>query len=551
MNFSRRHASTIAIIAAVALPLAACGSGSSSSSSSSAASSGGSATSGATTSSASTGSGSSTGSAGTGSSQTLTIGTNVAPPTLDLTSNPSAAIDEVFDYNVYQHLVQLTPSGKLVPTLATSYTLSKNGTVYTFHLRTGVKFSNGDPLTAQDVVFSLNRVVAKGSKYPYADLMSDFKSAKAAGPSTVKVTLKKRSWGWLYYLAAYSNGAVLDPKTVSTLATKPNGTGPYVYKSEVNNYSVSLTTNPSYWGPKPGVAGVTFRIFPTAEAENTALQSGQINVIDNAINPLDIGPFKSDPSKYTIIHGVTNGKIQVTMNNDYGPLKKLAVRQAIEYALDRPAIIKNAGGYGTEISSGTVPGDPWYVNLDSQYAYNPAKAKQLLAQAGYPHGFSIALTIPPYGYATGAAPIVASELKAVGITASIKDVQFPLWLSQVFTNKSYGLTIIDHVETRDIANYGNPAYYWNYAGSKQVAALEAAGDAAPTQAQWIAKYKQVVHKITDDAVNDWLYDPSQVTIAQTGWIGLPDTGRAESFDLAHVQMGGSIASSVSSEGYTN
>ena len=550
MRTSRRHASTIAIVAAMALPftLAACGSGSSSSSSSSA-SSGGSTTSGATTSSASTSSAASSGTAGTGASQILTDGTNVAPPTLDPTASPSAAIDEVFDYNVYQHLVQLTPSGKLVPVLATSYSLSKDGKTYTFHIRPGVKFSNGDPLTAQDVVFSLERIIPK--KYPYADLISDFKSAKVTGPMTVQVKLKARSWGFLYNLAAYSNGVVLDPKAVSSLATKPMGTGPYVYKSEVNNYSVSLTTNPSYWGTKPGVAGVTFRIFPTAEAENTALQSGQINVIDNAINPLDISTFTSDPSKYTIIHGVTNGKIQVTMNNAYGPLKKLAVRQAIEYALDRPAIIKNAGGYGTEISSGTVPGDPWYVNLDSQYAYNPAKAKALLKQAGYPNGFSLPMTIPPYGYATGAAPIVASELKAVGINVTIKDVQFPLWLSQVFTNKSYGLTIIDHVETRDIANYGNPAYYWNYAGSKQVAAMEAAGDAAPTQAAWAAKYKQVVHKITNDAVNGWLYDPDQVTIAQKGWIGLPDTGRDESFDLSHVQMGGSLASSLSSEGYTN
>jgi peptide/nickel transport system substrate-binding protein len=529
VKLSRRYAS-LALVGALALSAAACGSGSSSGKSGSGTSTG-------------SGSGPST------SNQTLVVGSNVAPPTLDPTASPSAAIDEVFDYNVYQHLVQLTPSGKLVPTLATSYSTSNGGRTYTFHIRKGVKFSNGDPLTAADVVFSLKRVVAPKSVYPYKDLMSDMQSAKATGPLTVQVTLKKRSWGWLYYLAAYSNGVVLDPKTVDHLATKPVGTGPYQFKSQVQNYSVELAPNPHYWGPKPGVNGVTFRYFSSAEAENTALQSGEINVIDNAINPLDIGVFKSDTSKYKIIHGLTNGKIQVTINNAYGPLKKLAVRQAIAYALDRPAIIKNAGGYGTEISSGTVPGDPWYVNLDSQYAYNPTKAKQLLAQAGYPHGFSITLTIPPYGYATQAGTVVASELGAVGIHTTIKNIQWPLWLSQVFTNKSFALTIIDHVETRDIANYGNPAYYWNYAGAKAVNALETAGDAAPTRAEWIAKYKQVVHKITDDAVNAWLYDPDQVTIAQKNVVGLPATGRAESFDLAHVGFGASLPSSLTSEGY--
>jgi peptide/nickel transport system substrate-binding protein len=533
VKLSRRHASSLAIVAAVALGAAGCGSGSG----------GGSGSSGTSTGSGSTSSG--------GSSQTLTIGSNVAPPTLDPTASPSAAIDEVFDYNVYQHLVQLTPAGKLVPTLATSYSTSSHGRTYTFHIRKGVKFTNGDPLTAADVVYSLRRVVAPKSAYPYKDLMSDMQSAKATGPLTVQVTLKKRSWGWLYYLAAYSNGDVLDPRTAAHLATKPVGTGPFQFKNQVQNYSIDLAPNPNYWGPKPGVAGVTFRYFSTAESENTALQSGQINVIDNAINPLDIGSFKSDPAKYQIIHGLTNGKIQVTINNAYGPLKKLAVRQAIEYALNRPAIIKNAGGYGTEISSGTVPGDPWYVNLDSKYAYNPSKAKQMLAQAGYPHGFPITLTLPPYGYATQAGTVVASELGAVGIKTTIKDIQWPLWLSQVFTNHSYALTIVDHVETRDIANYGTPSYYWDYAGAGTVAKLEAEGDAAPSRAQWIAKYKQVVHMITDDAVNAWLYDPDQVTIAQKDVVGLPATGRAESFDLAHVRIGGSLPSALTGEGYAN
>ncbi|MGH2908714.1 MAG: ABC transporter substrate-binding protein [Solirubrobacteraceae bacterium] len=534
MKLSRRYASC-AIVAAIALSAAGCGSGSG----------GGS---GSGSSQSSTGSGST--SSG-GSSQTLTIGSNVAPPTLDPTASPAAAIDEVFDYNVYQHLVQLTPSGKLVPTLASSYSSSNGGRTYTFHVRKGVKFSNGDPLTAADVVFSLKRVVAPKSVYPYKGLMSDMQSARATGPETVQVTLKKRSWGWLYYLAAYSNGDVLDPKTVGHLATKPVGTGPFQFKSQVSNYSVDLAPNSDYWGPKPAVAGVTFRYFSTAESENTALQSGQIQVIDNAINPLDINVFKSDSAKYQIIHGLTNGKIQVTINNTSGPLKKLAVRQAIEYALNRPAIVKNAGGYGTPISSGAVPGDPWYVNLDSRYPYDPSKAKALLSQAGYPHGLPLTLTLPPYGYATQAGTVVASELSAVGIKTTIKNIQWPLWLSQVFTNHSYQLTIVDHVETRDIANYGNPAYYWNYAGAKTVARLEAEGDAAPSQSQWVAKYKQVVHMITGDAVNAWLYDPDQVTIAAKNVVGLPATGRAESFDLGHVRIGGLLPSSLTSEGYAN
>jgi len=478
----------------------------------------------------------------------LTVGSNIAPPILDPTASPSAAIDEVFDYNVYQHLAELTPKGTVVPVLATSWQVSNKGRTYTFNIRQGVKFSNGDALTADAVVFSLKRIIAPKSTYPYKVLMADVKSVRKVGATKVAVTLKARNWEWLYNMAAYSNGVILDPKAVGQIATHPVGTGPFAFKSFTPNYSVELTRNPYYWGPKTNVSGVVFRYFANANSENGALQSGQINVIDNALNPQDIGAFKGNP-KYKIIAGPTNGKIQVTINNKSGPLANTLVRQAIAYATDKKAIIQAAGGYGVAIGSGTVPGDPWYFDTSKTYAYNPAKAKQLLKQAGYPNGLPLTLTLPPYTYATSAGTLIAAELTAVGIKTTIKDIQWPLWLSQVFTNHSYDLTIVDHVEARDIANYANSAYYWSYAGSAAVAKLLAAGDSAPTQSQWIAKYKQVAHKITADAVNDWLYDPDQVTIAQKGVNGLPQAGRTESFFLGFASFGQAPSRQARAEGY--
>lgn len=484
----------------------------------------------------------------TAASQTLVIGSNVAPPILDPTKSPSAAIDEVFDYNVYQHLAQLTPKGAIVPVLATRWTVTNQGRVYTFTIRKGVRFSNGDPLTPAAVVFSIKRVIAPNSTYPYKGLMAVIKSVKAVGADKVRVTLKQRDWEWLYDMAAYSNGVILDPKAVGQIATHPVGTGPFAFKSFTPNYSVELVRNPYYWGAKTNVDAVTFRYFSNANSENSALQSGQINVIDNALNPQDIGAFKNNP-KYKIVAGPTNGKIQVTINNTSGALSDVRVRQAIEYALDKKAIIQNAGGYGVPISSGTVPGDPWYLDLSSMYPYNPAKAKQLLAQAGHANDVSLTLVLPPYTYATQAGTLVAAELNAVGIKTTIKDIQWPLWLSQVFTNHSFDLTIVDHVEARDISNYGNCKYYWNYAGCSAVSKLLSEGDAAPTQAGWIAKYKQVVRKIAADAVNGWLYDPDAVTIAQKDVTGLPTSGRTESFYVGYVSFGGTPSAQAKREGY--
>jgi peptide/nickel transport system substrate-binding protein len=474
----------------------------------------------------------------------------VAPPTLDLTSNPAAAIDEVLDQNVYQHLVQLDPAGQIVPVLATSYRWSADRKTVTFTLRQGVKFSNGDPLTAADVVYSINRVIAPKSTYPYAALMGKVAKVAKVSDNQVAVTLATPNNEWLYQFAAYSNGVVLDPAAVGKLATAPVGTGPFKLSSFVPNYSVTLVANPGYWGTKPAVSTATFRYFSDANAENSALESGQINVIDDLTNPPDVRQFENN-SSYQIIHGPTNGKIQLTLNNKVGPLKNTLVRQAINYAIDKQAVLQNVGAnYGTVIGSDTVPGDPWYSASYAQtYSYDPAKARQLLRQAGYQNGFSATLTIPPYGYAQSAGPLVVAYLKAVGINVTIKDIQWPLWLSQVFTARNFDMTIIDHVEARDISNYQIPTYYWNFAKTSQVGTLLSEGDTAPTQAGQITKYSQVLHMISADAVNAWLYNPDQITVAQKNIVGLPGSGLTESFSLQYASTGGSLSSQAKSQGY--
>ncbi len=479
----------------------------------------------------------------------LVVGSsNVFPPTLDPTANASQAIDEVIGYNVLQHLVQLAPNGAIVPVLASSYQQSDGNKVYTFTIRHDVHFSNGNLLTPADVVYSMHRVMALNSTYPYAKIF-DVDSVVAVGSDQVKVTLDSPSWNWLYDLAAYSNGVILDPSTVSTLATDPIGTGPFKVTGEVDNYSVSLARNNSYWGYKPHVSGVTFRYFTDPSALNAALQSGQIDMIDNLSAPSDVTEFKGT-SKYQVISGLTNGKVQLTLNNAYGPLKSKLVRQAISYAIDRKAILQAASaGYGKITGTDTVPADPYYLNLANVYTYNPAKGRKLMAEAGYGKGFSLSLTLPPYFYAKLAAPIVVSDLGAIGIKVSVSTIDFPLWISQVFDGGDYQATIIDQAEGRDVSNYGTTGYYWHYAGTPQVAGELETANAAPTKAQWIAGYQKVLRQITADAVNVWFYDPPEITVADKDIVGLASTAYTESFNLSYVGIGGSIPASAKALGY--
>jgi len=482
----------------------------------------------------------------------LVIGSQIAPPALDPTANASAAIDEVFDYNVYQHLVELTPKGGVIPVLATSYVKSKDGLTYTFTLRSGVTFSNGDPLTAADVVFSLKRAAASTSGYPYQNLVANVSTVTSPSSDTVVVTLSHPDSQFIYNLAAYSNGVVLDPSAVANIATAPVGTGPYVFQSQVSNYDIVLTANPTYWGGTPKLSTVTFRYFLSSTTLDSALKSGEIQVIDNLASAQDIGQFKGN-SAYQVITGPTEGKIDLTINDSVGPLKKLKVRQAIAYATNKKAVLKIDGdNYGTVIGSDQVPGDPWYTpSVNKTYAYSPAKAKKLLAQAGYKHGFSLTLTIPPYGYAETPAPLIQAELQAVGIKVVIKNIAWALWISKVFEAHSYQLTIIDQVEARDISEYGDCSYYWKYTGCSQVSKMLTIANEAKTSASSIAEYRAIVKKINEAAVVDWLYNPDQLTVAAKGVVGLPSGAVAESFNLSYASIGGTLSATAKSEGFVN
>jgi peptide/nickel transport system substrate-binding protein len=469
----------------------------------------------------------------TAASSTVTVGATLAPPSLDLTTNAAAAIPEVLLYNVYEGLVKLDPEGKVAPLLAQSWTVSGTGLVYTFTLQKGVRFQNGDALSAQDVVFSFERVLAPASTHPHKDDMAPVKTIKAVGPNTVRVTLKHRSHGWLYAMAGPA-GVILDPKAISTIATHPVGTGPYSFASMNTGYSVTLTKNPTYWGTPAGLDKVVFRYYEDPNSLVNAELTGDVDIIDNVQAPELMKQF-SDTKRYTVVQGLTNGKVVLSINNSRTPLNKLAVRRAISYAIDRKALIRTAyAGYGKLIGTHSSPSDPWYLDLSKAYPYDPAKAKQLLAQAGYPHGFSLTLQLPPPGYARAGGVFVASELSQVGIKVKIQDVEWPLWLSQVFGNANYDLTIVAHVEPRDLLKYADPKYYWRY-DNKTVQRLIAAGDAAPTNSEWLGDYREVERIITRDAVNDWLFLLPNLEVVRAGITGYPTNGLSLSFDVTALQ----------------
>lgn len=460
----------------------------------------------------------------------VTIGLQLEPPTLDLTESPAAAIPQVLLYNVYEGLVKLDESGAIQPLLAESWELSEDGTEYTFHL-TDATFHNGKPLTADDVVFSINNVLTKDPEHPFKGTFAPIESVEAVDDKTVKITLSQFSANLLFFLTQ-GQGVILDEGSIGEIATNPVGTGPFMFDNQVPGDSITLVKNPDYWGEPALLDTVVFRYINDPNALNNAMLAGDIDVLNGVSAPELLEAF-SDEGQFTVYTGLTNGEVTLALNAANPPLDQLEVRQAISHAIDRQAVLDGAYfGYGELIGSHTTPLDPYYVDLNDVYPYDPEAAAALLAEAGVDGG-TLRMVLPPVSYATRGGEIIASQLGEVGFDVEIENVEWPVWLEDVFTNQDYDLSIVAHVEPRDLSQYANPEYYWAY-DNADVAAMVAAADAEPDDAARDEIYKQIQEQITADAANVWPFLLPALSVTKPGVTGFIANAPGLSLDITKL-----------------
>jgi peptide/nickel transport system substrate-binding protein len=474
---------------------------------------------------------SSTGTSGPAPSDgTLSLGLVLEPESLDFTTTSGAAIPQILLDNVYETLVTQAQDGSIQPGLAKSWTVSDDGKTYDFTLRSGVTFSDGTPFTADDAAFSINYVKTKWT-VGVAKAMDAVTSATAVSPTELKVVLSQPNALWLFKMTTRI-GAMMSPKHVDSLATEAIGTGPFTVGAWVHGVSITLNRNDAYWGPKALEKSIVFTYFSDPTAMNNALLTGDIQVITTVQTPQALAQF-GDTSKYTVINGTTNGKVMMTLNDARPPLNDVRVRQAINYALDKQAIVKAAwAGYGTPIGAHEVPTDPWYVDLANRYPHDVAKAKELLKEAGQSN-LTLRLALPPVPYAAKAAPIIVSQLAEAGITVQTSDVTFDNWLGKIFAAPyDYDMTIINHVEQYDVTTVfsGKPDYYTQYT-NPEVTRLEAEGLAGDHDT-FIADFQKVMTILADDAAAAWLWAFPNLMVADANVRGLPENAIGESLPVA-------------------
>jgi len=472
-----------------------------------------------------------------GDRHTLVVGATLEPASMDAFHNSAASIPQVLLYNVYETLVKVDSDGKLKPLLAQGWEVSPDRLTYTFHLNPAAKFASGAALDATAVKTGFEKLKADTKLTETLRAQAAIvASVEAPEASTVVFTLTRPSLMWLYDMSS-TLGMVVDPTFTGDLATATAGSGPYTLQKLNKGTSVVLGKSPSYWGTPGRFDEVTFRYIADPNAQNAAMLSGEIDVVSNLQAPESLAQF-SDTSRFSVIRGTTNGEVVLGLNHQTKALQDLRVRQALTMAIDRTALRDTVwNGEGTLIGSMAVPTDPWYTDLSGTNPYDPARARELLADAGYAEGLTLRLRVPTTAYATKSAKFVASQLRDVGVTATIEELDFNRWLAEVFTpddagKSNYDMTIVAHVEARDLGKFANPDYYWHYADPEFVRLFTEADESGT--ADQVAGMQSAVKFLADDAAAIWLFALPNLVITDAGITGIPQNATTLSFDLTTI-----------------
>ena len=417
-----------------------------------------------------------------------------------------AGIKEVL-FNVFEGLVKPDASGNLIPAVASEVNISDDNKVYTFTLRDGIKFHDGSLVTVEDIKYSIDRNRGADGSEPLVSSFSNIESVNIIDDSHVEIVLTTPNSEFLPLLTV-----AIIPESNTDPATNPIGTGPYKYVSSSPQENFIVTRFDDYWGDKAYIKDVVFKVEANSDAIVLDLEGGSLDMVAR----LTSAQVAQLSDKFDIYEGTMNLVQAMYLNNAVKPFDDVKVRQALCYAISPQEIMDFVSdGAGTEIGSAMYPSFTKYYDpaLNDTYNQDVEKAKALLAEAGYPDGFTFTITVPSnYPQHVDTAQVIAEELKAIGVTANIQEVEWNTWLSDVYSDKNYEATVVGFDastlsasallarycsdSSKNMFNFKSDAYDAAYA--KAVATSD---DAEKTK-----YYKECLKILSEEAANVYIQD---------------------------------------------
>jgi len=456
--------------------------------------------------------------------QNLVVQAATEPPGLDLTATPASATAGVVFYNVQEALLKVDRHGKLVPWLAEKWHTSDNKN-YTFFLKKGVRFHNGREMKAADVKFVFDRAMNPETKHPAVKQYEVIADIIVKDDYTITIALSETNANFLLNMAR--QGSVIYPReAVDTLKSEPIGTGPFKLAEWVRGDRIVLVKNPDYHVKGlPKLDRVTYRFIADPTAALAALQAGDIDATMFGLGPEHVPALQKD-SRFQVILGETTNDVILSMNNSRKPYADVRVRRAVTHGINKPEVVKGAMfGLGRVLGTNVDPLNPYFVDMAGAVPYDPARAKKLLADAGYPNGFETVLRVSPqYAYSVRTGEVLADQLQKIGVKVRIEQIEWSQWLSRVWKDAEYDLTIIGHAEAWDIGNYANPKYYFRYDNADFQKLFKESETTVDDRARR-ALYVKMQRKLVEDAPVVWLYIYPRLAVTKKGlqgvWKDLP------------------------------
>jgi len=350
----------------------------------------------------------------------------------------SAGTREVL-FNIFEGLVKPDAEGNLNPAVASAYDISEDHKTYTFTLRDNVMFHNGEEVTAADVKYSIERCAdTSGERTLLVSAYSIISNVEIVDEKTIRIHLTEADVDFLAYLTT----AIIPKDSADEQSSHPIGTGPFQYVSRSPQENIIIQKFEDYWGEPAYLEQVEFKIVADTDMIVMNLKGGSIDMLQR----LTASQAAEVESEFTIKEGTMNLVQALYLNNEVEPLNDVRVRQALSYAVNITEIIQIMGdGKGTQIGSSMFPAFKKYFveDLKDVYATDIEKAKELMAEAGYPDGFTMTITVPSnYQPHIDTAQVIREQLKEIGVTANIELIEWDSWLIDVYADRNYQSTVV-------------------------------------------------------------------------------------------------------------